>query len=103
MPRPLSYGSSRSFGSRPSRPWESWSVSLRFRRGIRQRYPILRPEQTTNLHLEAGGVLAQPGSMVWRFHDRNDIWRVSLAPNFVAIETTKYDSRTDFFIGFVTC
>ena len=42
-------------------------------------------------------MLAQPGSMVWRFHDRNDIWRVSLAPNFVAIETTKYDSRTDFF------
>ena len=68
-----------------------------FQEEIRRRYPLLRPEQTTGLLLDAGGVLAQPGSTVWRFHDKNDIWRVSLAPNFVAIETKKYDSRTDFF------
>ena len=32
----------------------------------------------------------------WRFRDRDGKWRVSLAPEFVALEATSYSSRNDF-------
>ncbi|WP_434043967.1 MULTISPECIES: TIGR04255 family protein [Sorangium] len=71
-----------------------------FQESIRRRYPILRQERTADLLLDPGGLLAQSGSTVWRFHDKDDIWRVSLAPNFVAVEVAQYTSRTDFFARF---
>ncbi len=33
----------------------------------------------------------------WRFVDLHSHWRVTLATNFIAIETTAYQNRTDFF------
>lgn len=69
-----------------------------FQEAIRRRYPILRPEQATELLLGPdGAVVQQAGGHVWRFHDKRDVWRVSLAPEFVAIESLRYESRTDFF------
>jgi uncharacterized protein (TIGR04255 family) len=35
-------------------------------------------------------------STVWRFQNADGEWRVSLAPDFIAIETTRYTSRNDF-------
>jgi uncharacterized protein (TIGR04255 family) len=43
-----------------------------------------------------------PPQIVWRFNEEGGHWRVSLAPDFVAIETTKYQSRDDFFARFGT-
>jgi uncharacterized protein (TIGR04255 family) len=34
--------------------------------------------------------------LTWRFIDTAGSWRVSLAPNFMALETTAYSSRRDF-------
>jgi uncharacterized protein (TIGR04255 family) len=33
---------------------------------------------------------------VWRFQDRDKVWRVSVGPSFLALETLKYSSRKDF-------
>jgi len=67
-----------------------------FQEAIRSTYPILRPEQTLGLVLGPQGV--EPGSKqsAWRFSDADGGWRVSVTPEFIAIETTSYTSRNDF-------
>ena len=67
-----------------------------FQESIRDAYPILRQEQTQGLVMGPQGIAASPGEVIWRFHELDGAWRVSLAPGFVALETTKYTSRNDF-------
>ena len=48
--------------------------------GLRNDYPVLlRPEETS-----------------WRFSDETGAWQVTLAPEFLALETNRYSSRDDF-------
>ena len=67
-----------------------------FQEAIREKYPILHPEQTQALVFGPQGGLQPSLQVTWRFVDITDDWRVSLAPNFVALETTAYSSRSDF-------
>lgn len=72
------------------------SVST-FQEAIRSNYPILRPEQSQVFVLGPQGPATQPGpATVWRFQDKQDQWRVSLATDFVALETTSYPGRDEF-------
>lgn len=72
-----------------------------FQEAIRSRYPILRPEQTAGLVLGPIGIVLQKSEgIVWRFHDRADAWRVSLAPEFIALESLVYKDRDDLFERF---
>jgi len=59
-----------------------------FQEAIRSKYPVLRQEQTQGILLGPGGVAPA---------DTDGHWRVSLTPDFVALETTSYVSRSDFF------
>ncbi len=43
-----------------------------------------------------------PPQVIWRFADEGKSWRVSLASDFVTIETTDYESRDHFFTRFET-
>jgi uncharacterized protein (TIGR04255 family) len=70
-----------------------------FQEAIRKRYPVLRLEQSTNLIFGPQGAV-QSRSSTWRFHDATDEWRVSLAPDFVAVEALRYSSRKDFLERF---
>ena len=65
-----------------------------FQEAIRSAYPVLRPEQTVVFAI--GGVGNVPPQTTWRFSDIEGVWRVSLASNFVALETTRYVSRANF-------
>lgn len=67
-----------------------------FQEAIREKYPILQPEQTQILVFGPPGVVQPTFQLTWRFIDTADSWRVSLAPNFMALETTAYSSRRDF-------
>jgi len=72
-----------------------------FQEAIRERFPVLRPGQNMALRVEGGELSIQSGAeTIWRFRDKSDTWRVSLAPSFVALETTRYSSRDDFFACF---
>jgi len=72
-----------------------------FQEAIRPRYPILRPEQTAGLVVGPLGVMVHQGDgVVWRFLDKEDAWRVSLGPEFIALESTVYKDREDFFERF---
>lgn len=67
-----------------------------FQEAIRATYPLLHREHAQGVLLGPDGI--QPGSkqVAWRFADDSDSWRVSLTPDFVALETTAYSSRSDF-------
>jgi len=67
-----------------------------FQEAIRDTYPILRPERTHGVVMGPQGSFPVPEQMAWRFSDPGEDWRVSLAPDFVALETTSYTSRSDF-------
>src|SRR4051794_8465468 len=64
---------------------------------LRPTYPVLRQEQTHGVVLSPDGIAAAKPKVAWRFGDVDRQWRVSLTSEFVAIETTKYTSRSDFF------
>lgn len=67
-----------------------------FQEAIRAEYPVLRPEQSRNVILGPKGPIDTRSNTVWRFHDASTAWRVTLAPDFLALETTQYTSREDF-------
>jgi len=67
-----------------------------FQEALREIYPILRHEQTQGVIMSPGGMTPAKSQLVWRFTDLEGDWRVSLAPEFVALETTRYGSRSDF-------
>ncbi|MEX2374020.1 MAG: TIGR04255 family protein [Dehalococcoidia bacterium] len=67
-----------------------------FQEAIRAEYPVLRPEQSRSVVLGQQGVMDARSNTVWRFHDASSAWRVTLAPDFLALETTSYTSREDF-------
>ncbi len=65
-----------------------------FQEALRETYPVLRPERTVMIALS--NVEAPLPQTTWRFSDVKGAWRVSLAPDFIAMETTAYVSRADF-------
>lgn len=69
-----------------------------FQEVIREKYPILKPEHNQNLYFNPQGldVRQSDSQIIWRFGDSTNSWRVSLATNFLALETTAYSSRNDF-------
>lgn len=81
---------------------EVLSVELRdfvapFQAAIRADYPVLRPEHAQGFTLGSAGLAHAKPQVAWRFVDADAHWRVSLTPDFLALETTKYVSRADFF------
>lgn len=70
-----------------------------FQEAIRREYPVLRPEQSRSLVFGPAGVVDARSSNTWRFDDPKG-WRVSLAPEFLSLETTRYTSRDDFLARF---
>lgn len=66
-----------------------------FQQAIKATYPTLVPEQmnTVNIGPQGAQMVAEP---VWRFHDAQQVWRVSLMSAALVLETRTYVSRSDF-------
>lgn len=67
-----------------------------FQEAIRKAYPKL---DSAEIQVVIAGGAMQPDvrrDMLWRFYDAASVWRVSLTSNFVSLETTGYESRSDF-------
>ena len=67
-----------------------------FQEAIRAAYPVLRKEHAQSLLVGPQGIATGQKQVAWRLADVEGAWRVSLAPEFVALETTDYSSRSDF-------
>jgi len=67
-----------------------------FQEAIRGTYPVMRPEHQAGITLTPDGrVVPTEGGIVWRFDERPEGWQVALAPDFIALSTHRYTSRTD--------
>jgi uncharacterized protein (TIGR04255 family) len=75
---------------------EQSSFIAAFQEAIRTEYPVLRPEKAKAVFFGPQGVAPMPEQTIWRFADVDGSWRVSLAPEFMAVETTAYRSRRGF-------
>ena len=70
-----------------------------FQEVLRQEYPHLAKDAAQALEFEVnqGAVSTKStNEVIWRLFDAQKIWRVSLAPEFISIETAVYTSRDDF-------
>jgi uncharacterized protein (TIGR04255 family) len=67
-----------------------------FQETIRSEYPVLRREQTFAVLVGPGGATQAKPQSAWRLSSADGLWRVSPTPEFLALETTKYQSRGDF-------
>ncbi len=66
-----------------------------FQEAIRKDYPVFTQDKTQDLLVSPQGVLSNQMKNAWRFADRSGTWRVSLASNFLSLETGDYISRSD--------
>lgn len=66
-----------------------------FQESIRPTYAVLKPDVTHGVVSLPSGLSAE-SQVVWRFSDTSSTWRVSLAQDFIALDTTGYVSRDDF-------
>jgi uncharacterized protein (TIGR04255 family) len=73
-----------------------------FQEAIREEYAVLRQETASNLLVNVRGQadVEVRTNTVWRFHDLERRWRVTLAADFMALETSHYTSRADFLERF---
>ncbi len=67
-----------------------------FQEAIRGSYPVLRPEESQGVVFGPHGVADARSNTSWRFMEASGAWRVTLAPDFLALDTTRYSSRDDF-------
>jgi uncharacterized protein (TIGR04255 family) len=68
-----------------------------FQELIRRDYPLMQSQLLHTILIPGpDGNPAISNVQVWRFEDKSHHWRASLATDFLALETTKYTSRTDF-------
>ena len=65
---------------------------------LRETYPNLSQDQVHSIELASNQTPNVRQGLIWRFVDREKDarWRVSLGVDFVALETSSYDSRSDF-------
>ena len=68
-----------------------------FQELIRKNYPLMQSQLLHTILIPGpDGNPAISNVQVWRFEDKSHHWRGSLATDFLALETTRYTSRTDF-------
>lgn len=71
-----------------------------FQEAIRSAYPVLRPEQNRSFLVGDKGVVDERTTTAWRFFDEGAHWTLTLAPDFLALETHRYSNRNDFLERF---
>ena len=67
---------------------ESQEFIAPFQEAIRKEYPVLRQERAQSIFVGPKGATPLAESKVWRFSDSTRGWRATLAPDFVALEST---------------
>lgn len=69
-----------------------------FQEALRSDYPLMKTEKRIAVNLL--NPKDKREEAVWRMFDKSEEWRITLAPDFLAVETTNYKSRDNFFAEF---
>lgn len=75
---------------------EDRDAAARFQSLVKDHYPVLREEKSQGVVFGGGASRSLREETTWRFSDLPQDWRLSLAPGFLALDTSRYQSRTDF-------
>lgn len=67
-----------------------------FQEALRERYPTMGEQKAVMLNFGPEGVTQTAGDRQWQLSDDDRRWTVMLAPTFLSLETTSYESRSDF-------
>ena len=68
-----------------------------FQEAVKGTYPVMRPENQTSAVLGSdGNLIAGESVPLWRFRGKDDGWMATVAPSWIALETSTYTSRSDF-------
>jgi uncharacterized protein (TIGR04255 family) len=75
------------------------TLAGRVQQHLRDEYPFVRGEVEFAVAFAAGVEAPQAATptRLWRFQGADEAWRVTLASNFVALETTQYEGHEVFF------
>lgn len=74
-----------------------------FQEAIRSAYPRMRREQQASVLIGPDGrLVTTEAGVAWRFDQHPERWQVALAPDSVAVSTSRYTSRTDFVARLAT-
>jgi uncharacterized protein (TIGR04255 family) len=73
----------------------------RLRDRLKADYPILREDKTVGFLVSAGGISeGPPAERLVRFNDKTETWQLSVGQNFIALNTSTYNTRDDFCTRF---
>jgi uncharacterized protein (TIGR04255 family) len=62
-----------------------------------KRYPLSTEARGGVIQIGPNGpAFSEAAETMWRLQDKERVWQVTIAPNFLAIETKRYTSRADF-------
>jgi len=67
-----------------------------FQERLRHIYATMHQEKNVMLGITPQGPIMNEGGPLWRLRDAEDVWNIAIAPDFLAIESSRYESRDDF-------
>lgn len=67
-----------------------------FQEALRDSYPTMEEQREVKMAFGPQGVTQSAGDRQWKLTNPDKTWSVVLAPSFTSLETTQYESRTDF-------
>ena len=67
-----------------------------FQEQLRAKYPIMRQERQMGVLFGPQGATHQEQGLLWRLQEADDGWSIILATDSLALETSRYTSRSDF-------
>jgi uncharacterized protein (TIGR04255 family) len=73
-----------------------------FQSAIQDRYPVVTTNPVQEVGIQLGTAIGESNiiqgapSLQWQFSDQDDNWKVVLTPDFLAIETRRYDHFDNF-------
>lgn len=60
-------------------------------------YPILRQEDEMEIVIGPNGAVSSPSQRpLWRMHSKTGEWSLTVAPDFIALDTNNYTTRKEF-------
>lgn len=67
-----------------------------FQEIIRQSYPLTDEQAAVSIQVGEGNAPTVKSSKFWKFSDAEKVWTISLAPDFLSLETKRYSNRVEF-------
>lgn len=72
-----------------------------FQEAVRTTYPVMQRSQQAGILVGPDGqVVTADAGVLWRFDERPERWQVVLAPDFVALSTSRYTRRRELIDRF---